>query len=257
MGTTGRLLCPGYKNGGTGVCPTAALLDSYELADGRTIDELSSDEQEKLRLDPKAYPRDPRLEMTILFPGESFLGYTNDPWTYDPSNLDYIGKRNSTKTGYWVKKWVNETDLNNPLSGTLPFQLMRYSMVLLNYVEAQIELNNLDDPLIYTYLNKIRARAGQPAVNKTKYASQEKLRELVRRERRVEFAFEGHRLTDIRRWKIGDQVLNGPVYGAKMPDEDELYLAETRSFNPKRDYLWPIPATEMTSNTKMVQNYGY
>lgn len=257
MGTTGRLLSPGYKNGGTGVCPTAALVDAYELADGRTIDELSAEDQARLRIYPKSMARDPRLEMTILFPNEQFLGYTNDVWTYDPSNLDYIGKRNSTKSGYWVKKWCNETDLASPLSGKLPFQLMRYSVVLLNYVEAQIELGNLDDPLIYTYLNKIRSRAGQPDVNVTKYATQEKLRELVRRERRVELAFEGHRIFDIRRWKIGEQVMNGNVYGAKLPDKDELYLAETRSFNPARDYVWPIPATEMTANTSMVQNYGY
>lgn len=257
MGTTGRLLCPGYKNGGTGVCPTASLVDAYELADGRTISELSEVEQANIRIFPKSMPRDPRLEMTVLFPNETFLGYTNDVWTYDPSNLDYIGKRNSTKSGYWVKKWCNETDLNNPLSGKLPFQLMRYSVILLNYVEAQIELGNLDDPLIYTYLNKIRSRAGQPDVNKTKYATQEKLRELVRRERRVELAFEGHRLYDIRRWKIGNEVMNGDVYGAKCQDKDELYLAETRSFNPARDYVWPIPATEMTANTSMTQNYGY
>ena len=96
-----------------------------------------------------------------------------------------------------------------------------------------------------------------PDVDRDKYNTQESLRELVRRERRVELAFEGHRLYDIKRWKIADKVMNGPVYGAKIPDKDELYYVETRRFNPERDYVWPIPSIEISSNTKMKQNPGY
>ena len=129
--------------------------------------------------------------------------------------------------------------------------------MLLNYVEAAIELNQLDDPNIYAFLDDIRDRAGMPPVDRTKYSSQEKLRELVRRERRVELAFEGHRLFDIRRWKIAEEVMNGPVYGAKPPTSDERYKAQDRVFNPNRDYLWPIPTTEISTNPAMEQNPGY
>lgn len=254
---TYRLLPPGLKNGGTGVAPTSSLVDAYELADGRTIDELTPEEQLQLHINPKSMPRDPRLEMTVLFPRETFLGYTNDPWTYDPGNLDYINNRNSTKTGYWIKKWVSDQTLVNPNRGTLPFQLMRYATVLLNYVEAQIELGNVTDPNIYTYLNKIRSRAGQPDVDKSKYNTQATLRTLVRRERRVELAFEGYRLNDIRRWNIGESVMNGTVYGAKLPDAEALYEAESRKFNPARDNVWPIPSNELSQNTNMKQNPGY
>ena len=121
-------------------------------------------------------------------------------------------REGSTKTGYWIKKWANETDRTNYSStdgGKLDFQNMRYAVVLLNYVEAAIELNQLSDPNIYDYLDDIRDRAGMPPVDRTKYATQTKLRELVRRERRVELAFEGHRLFDIRRWRIAEQVMNG------------------------------------------------
>lgn len=260
---TVRLNCPGFKNGGTGVCPTASLVDSYELADGRTIDELSADDAEKLRLDPKAFERDPRLYQTVLFPNETFLGYTNKVWDYDSANLDYIGKRNSTKTGYWVKKWVNETDVNssNMYNTKLPFMLMRYSVVLLNYAECVIELGESSEyATALKYINDIRKRAGQCDASAQKYSTQEKLRELVRRERRVELAFEGHRIFDIRRWKIGVETMNGPVYGAPYADAEgntQLYQAETRYFNPDRDYVWPIPSTEMSYNTNMVQNQGY
>lgn len=73
----------------------------------------------------------------------------------------------------------------------------------------------------------------------------------------VELAFEGHRLFDIRRWRIAEQVMNGEVYGATPPGADDRYLAQTRVFNPKRDYLWPIPVGEMNTNTAMEQNPGY
>lgn len=61
-------------------------------------------------------------------------------------------------------------------------------------------------------------------------------------DKRVELAFEGSRLFDIRRWQIGAQVMNGTVYGA--PD-------------PAKDYLWPIPVREMQGNSNMVQAPGY
>lgn len=119
------------------------------------------------------------------------------------------------------------------------------------------ELNQLSDLNLYDYLDDIRDRTGMPPVDRTKYASQTKLRELMRRERRVELAFEGHRLFDIRRWRIAEQVMNGPVYGATPPGADDRYLAQTRVFNPGRDYLWPIPVGEMNTNTGMEQNPGY
>ncbi len=253
---TFRLSPNGTINGGSGVAPTASLLDAYELKDGRTLEELSPEEREYYHINPTPADRDPRLGMTIFFPTESFLGYT--PKGVFTNGVDGIGKRNSTKTGYWTKKFVNQNDYKSSnANGTLPFAHMRYAVILLNYVEAAIELNQLDDPNIYTYLNMIRSRAGMPNVDKKKYSTQEKLRELVRRERRVELAFEGHRLYDIRRWKIGDEVMNGAVYGAKYPDKDELYFVEERRFNPQKDYLWPIPAAEILANSKLKQNPGY
>ena len=253
-----RLAPPDGGTGQTGLSPTASLVDEFELLDGRTLDELPADEKRAYQLDPQPEKRDPRLGMSIMFPTEAFLGYTAHPW--EPSHKDAIGKEGSTKTGYWIKKWANETDRTNYSStdgGKLDFQNMRYAVVLLNYVEAAIELNQLSDPNIYDYLDDIRDRAGMPPVDRTKYATQTKLRELVRRERRVELAFEGHRLFDIRRWRIAEQVMNGEVYGATPPGADDRYLAQTRVFNPNRDYLWPIPVGEMNTNTAMEQNPGY
>lgn len=253
-----RRLAPISSNGGqTGLSPTASLVNTYELADGRTLDELSVAEREEYIKKPKYGQRDPRLTMSILFPNEKYLNTTPDPW----GSVDAIGKVGSSKTGYWVKKWGSQQEwvtTTGDSNGKNDFFLMRYAVVLLNYVEAAIELNELSNPKIYEYLDDIRTRAGMPVVDRTKYNTQNKLRELVRRERRVELAFEGHRLFDIRRWRIAKDVMNGVVEGAFNPSTNNLHFTLNRTFND-RDYLWPIPAEEIINNTnpEMYQNPGY
>ena len=59
-----------------------------------------------------------------------------------------------------------------------------------------------------------------PKVDRAKYNTQAKLRELLRRERRVEFAFEGLRRDDIIRWDIAKDVLNGPIYASNQGTVD-------------------------------------
>lgn len=75
--------------------------------------------------------------------------------------------------------------------------------------------------------------------------------------KRVELAFEGSRLFDIRRWQIGARVMNGTVYGATDPATGQAVVVEQRHFDPAKDYLWPIPVGEMQGNSNMVQNPGY
>ena len=86
------------------------------------------------------------------------------------------------------------------------------------------------------------------------------LREIVRHERRVELALEGLRIFDIRRWKIGEEVMPGRSYGIDfINDEGELetVLGDNRFFDPARDYLWPIPLKELDLNPDLGQNPGY
>ncbi|MNE01208.1 SusD family protein [compost metagenome] len=104
-------------------------------------------------------------------------------------------------------------------------------------------------------------------MNRSVYAGQTAMRELVRRERRVEFALEGLRWFDIKRWKIGPQVREGKVYGTRLgkvdPKTGALTLSgdhvevESRTFDAGRDYLWPIPRKETDVNNNLGQNPGY
>nr|WP_270243108.1 RagB/SusD family nutrient uptake outer membrane protein [Phocaeicola coprocola] len=127
----------------------------------------------------------------------------------------------------------------------------------------------------------MRIRGGHIAVDRTKYNTQDKIRELVRRERTIELAGEGLRRQDILRWKdkdgkmVAETVMNKPLYhmvGTINYDEpdptrravitppsevsEKDRLIEQRKFEPYMRY-WPIPYTQMEKNPKLVQNPGY
>jgi hypothetical protein len=114
--------------------------------------------------------------------------------------------------GFITKKYA--TDTSEPVSkNTFNVPAMRYAEVLLTYAEAKIELNELDAS-VYDAINQVRNRVGMPNVSADRIGVQNKMRQLVRRERKVELFFEGglHHV-DMRRWQIGDLENAGPCYG--------------------------------------------
>jgi hypothetical protein len=153
--------------------------------------------------------------------------------------------------------------------------LMRYADILLMYAEAKIELGEIDASVIGA-INAVRARAGQPAVA---MGSQAQLRTIIRRERAVEFAGEGLRLFDLRRWDIYGKANSFPVVGAAidpnvapaMPtfDADNVpnysasvnqrirFRNQTRDNSNARYKLWPLPQFEIDVNPKLTQNPGW
>ncbi|MGJ1269662.1 RagB/SusD family nutrient uptake outer membrane protein [Sphingobacterium spiritivorum] len=235
--------------------PTAAIVNTYETRQGKTLEELGNDSLMIYWKNPLyKNNRDPRLQASVFVPGQTFLNRRLDPFN---GTADPLGVLQSTQTGFWVRKYVDASDVSKPNSGSLNFIVIRYAEVLLSYVEALVESGQWQHPDVKIYLNKIRNRAKMPDYNELVYNSQEKLRELYRRERRVELAFEGQRIFDIRRWRIGEEVLRGPVQGAINPATNQPVVAETRVFDPNRDYLWPIPLNETNANTAMQQNPGW
>jgi hypothetical protein len=254
-----------FRNAPTGISPgpqqaalnpTASLVNTYETRQGKTLDEMSPDSARIY----ETYPyyknnRDPRLAATILYPGEVFAGDSLQPFTSDLNNPDRIGAPTGSQTGFWDRKYLDMTDRGATESSTLDFMLIRYAQILLIRAEALVESGNWQDPDVIQCLNAIRERAGMPDVDISKYNSQEKLRALYQRERRVELALEGWRWFDIRRWDIGNTVMNGPVYGATNPQTGEKVVVQKRTFT-QRDNLWPIPQNEINSS-KIVQNLGW
>jgi starch-binding outer membrane protein, SusD/RagB family len=249
---------PQGVGGKTVVSPTAAVINNYETRQGKTIWELGADSIAIYQKDPNYKTnRDPRLAVSVLLPGQTYSSYVLKP--FDPlPNLDRIGAQNATATGFWVNKYLDPKDRNAATNQrTLDYMIIRYAEILLNYVEALIELDQWNHPDVVKYLNEVRSRATMPNVDVTKYNSQATLRELVRRERQSELAFEGGRYFDIRRWGILGTVMNGQVYGAIDPATNQPVKVEVRSCNPARDYWWPIPQREILSNPRMTQNNLY
>lgn len=234
--------------------PTASIVNAYETLEGKTIDEYG-DEREEFIKNPLYKPRDPRLTTSIWLPGEDFLDHTLTP--FDSNSEDAYSRSGASKTGFCLIKFIDPLDVSSPWAGNLDFQMIRYAEVLLIYVEALIEAGEHSHPDVVKYLNEIRARAGMPEVNTSVYNTQEKLRELVRRERRVELAFEGQRYFDLRRWGITEQQMEGPLYGAYNPESGQQIIIETRVFEtPKNNYL-PIPQQEIDANDNITQNKGW
>lgn len=236
-----------------------SLVDAYEMANGKTIDDPSSG----YNIDLPFVNRDPRLLQTIIIPGAEYAGIIFNPM--DPNSLDYWPTYNYT--GYVGRKYIHyKSDYSDLYKAGLNIPLIRYAEVLLTFAEAKIELNQIDNT-VYDAIDQVRVRAGLPKVDPAKYATQVQMRQLIRRERRVELALEGLRWYDIQRWKIGEQVMNGPVYGLRLSKIDangnvtytstEHAKIEDRVFDPAKNYLWPVPQSQIDLGKNTTQNPGY
>ena len=244
---------PVSYGGKGGTNPSQNLIDDYEMLDGTAFDWS----------DPvkAAHPfenRDERLLATVLMNGVLFKGKRIA--TY-PGGADAMPNPNATKTGYYLRKFLNE-NVNIQTGGgsdghVVP--LFRLAEIYLNYAEA---LNEYDptNPDIAVYLNKIRERVSLPDVPSG--LTQEQMRTLIHHERRVELAFEEHRFWDVRRWKVASSTLGAPVKGVKITQDDagnftySPVQVERRVFQPKM-YWYPIPQSEVLKLHHWEQNKGW
>lgn len=261
--------------------PVQALVDAYECTDGLSIDKSPLYNPQK-----PFENRDPRLGKTIALPGSVYYGYQFEThkdsllcWNYNVSPAVRVNNLDATHTfasfsGYCWRKYADPTEQHASRSDINPI-VLRYAEVLLNFAEARIESDQLDDQ-VYTAINKIRIRAGMPVILQGKTKAQ--LRSVVRKERKVELAGEGVRYFDIIRWKIADKLLDGPCYGrnprgflskapaidengtpdySAVPDRNLMRVIQTRTFVASANYLWPIPDIEIQTNKNLTQNPGY
>ena len=243
---------PRSFQGGSTFTPLRSLVDDYYMIDGLPIDESPLFDPD----DPYAN-RDPRMYSTLLYPGATFDGVVYNSLPSSPTPDQVRSDFNATATGYQFIKYVNPEDKNDRGNSGVDYILMRYADVLLMYAEAKIELNQIDQS-VYDAINAVRERAGMPTISGPH--TQEELREIVRHERRIELAFEGLRLFDIRRWGIAQEVMEGQQFGIDYVDGSgnlQTIPADFRAFDPGRDMLWPIPQKEMDLNPGLGQNPGY
>lgn len=254
-------LGPQYRTGqGQSYCvPTKALVDAYWTKQGRPIDKCPLHSKEEYELTP-SLNRDPRYSVSIMGHGDMFYGEQID--IYNENSPMFYQSLRASRTGYWFRKFVDETDAFKS-GGNMDFPLLRYAEVLLTYAEAKIMLNQVDD-LTKNCINDIRRRAGLDMdyadVTLPEYSSytQPQWIDLIRNERRIELAAEGQRYDDIIRWKIGEDVLNKPAEGhTQIVDGKRVTLkVEDRSFK-SFNYLWPFHENSLKVEPGLTQNPGY
>ena len=289
--------------------PSQQLVDLYEGRDGLRIDRSAVYSQAA-----PSQNRDRRLAWTVYMQGDTMVHntakspslpyvqpkertifniYSNTRFKFNwntnqfdavASNIDWIGflaspwfagaTGSSGGVGYVWRKYVDSTQYSwETKTGYIN---MRYAEILLTYAEAKIELGEIDASVL-SAINAVRARAGQPAVTG---GSADELRELVRRERAVEFAGEGLRLIDLRRWDLYGVANTMPVVGVSLNPADPAERAsfdanglpvysdasilkrlktraQTRVNTNTRYKLWPIPQGEIDKNRNITQNPGW
>lgn len=241
--------------------PTKRLVDIYLMQKtGLPIDNATSGFNPR-----KPYQdRDPRLSHTIYVNGDNLPNGTilnTLPGNGSADDIT-ISAENVTPTGWYFKKYVSNADYADPGNCGVNLIYLRYAEVLLTYAEASIELGGTEiNQSVLDALNQIRKR---PDVNMPEVTTldQMELRKIVRRERTVELAMEGHRLFDIRRWRIGEEVIPGAVKGMTYENSNgELVTVQlsgfVKEFKSDRHYLWPIPFRERDLNNNLTQNPGY
>ncbi len=282
----------GYRNW-AGNTPIQQLVDDYEMMDGSEFDWNNPDHA----ADPYA-DRDPRFYATILHDGAEWKPRPADVAPVDPANqiqsgyyddgnggiINGIDTRespienwNGSRTHYYVRKFIDPDPAlpdNQSSAQVVPWPFLRYTEVVLNYAEACLETGEEEEAR--AWLNRIRFRAGMPAIDDTG----NDLVERYRNERRIELAYEEHRFYDARRWMIAEETLGRGIkvidikatlkpgatplepYRHDRTVYDYTYTpvdnteVETRSWDDKMYYI-PISRDEMQRNELLIQNPGY
>lgn len=189
--------------GGSGM--TKQMVESYLMLDGAFFSSLPG--YKTLTFSEETVGRDRRLSQTIRTPGYKRLG------TSETLLPDF----EKAATGYQIVKFVTspENDTYNESSNAIP--IFRFSEILLNYAEAKAELGTLNQTDIDNTLNRTRKRGGLPDLKIDELSIDPSQQALypnvsnaaileIRRERRIELAFEGLRRFDLMRWRRGPLI---------------------------------------------------
>ena len=207
--------------------------------------------------------------------------------TISPPKLAGDGNTRSL-TGYHIRLGIDTTFVSGNGETALP--IIRYAEGLLAYAEAAAELEMWSDDIANKTLKALRERAGVKYLAPAKdanftdfgYTLTPVLQE-IRRERRSELALQGFRLDDLMRWKADKLIVGKRGKGAYVGDESILFksyspdnqkrirerltlddnkwadpmagtLPSGYQFHADRDYLLPIPPSELEFNKKLKQN---
>lgn len=259
----------GKRTYSCGTYPTQELVDAFQTKNGYDI--VLGDDGKWVTDDPDfdiSTPydnRDPRFARTVLANGMPFKGDVIE--TFEGGRDYFTTRDRSTPTGYFLRKYIEESTSFTPealVSNKHHWIIYRYAETLLTFAESMVEAGyNPEEKGEYSLsaldaLNKVRQNAGMPPVSAT---GKEEFIDALRREWRVEFAFEDHRFWDVRRWCIGkDTQTEISGVGIKKSGtgyEYERVRLEKRVWHERMN-LYPIAQSELFNNPNLnPQNPGW
>lgn len=246
--------------------PTAELVDMYEFNDGTDFNWNTY--KNEGHNDPYT-DREPRFHATVLYDGSMWEGREIQTYVGANDNIEdgtdsyvdfsFDGSDGHTVTGYYLRKYLQEGNTSFPTEGSYNTDIViRYAEVLLNKAEALAQLGEVPDAL--KALNQVRARVNLPAKSTM---DKEKFMEYLRHERCVEFAGEGLRIWDLRRWRLAEGVINGKsvhahkitlnANGSKTYETVDADNNMKRIFLPHYYYL-SLPTSELSQNNLCENN---
>ncbi len=257
---------PPSLNGSGQMNPTQNLVDAFPMANGYPITESGSG------YDP-SHPyanRDPRLDLYIIHDGSDFKGTQINTCVNNDDNSDGLNKETdkSTRTGYYMKKFLNEEVgvETGKVNGRRHYKArIRYTELFLNYAEAQ---NEAEGPQStgslgmspYDVIKAIRQRGGitNDLYLESIKSDKDKMRALIHNERRIELMGENFRFWDLRRWKEPiNEAVNGIKITASGSDRTyEVFKIDDLRFGDHM-YFGPIPETEVLKWSNLKQNKGW
>ena len=268
--------------------PTRQIADAFPMKDGKDINDPSGKYQyDTLRFYKN---RDPRFDATIAYNGCTWpINGDNNYrlWTYYVNGTTV--EPNATGTGFYCRKAIDPklTAGTAQYAGTDWIEL-RYAEVVLNLAESACGINNLDEA--YQNVELIRKRAGIEAGDGSyglkSGMTRAEMFDAILHERQIEFAFEGKRYWDLRRWKLFEPRLNGTQRTALQINLDtslikpdvlaatrndlnidsvyKYYKFQTKSLDTRDSIAWQpkyyffaIPQQALDNNTKLEQTKGW
>lgn len=267
-GLFGPVFVKGVQSSWGNMQPTQELVDDYCMANGLPITDPASGYNKN-----NPYKnREKRFYQSILYDGSMWQGeeIITRVGVGSPNEIDTSSDSDVTNTGYYTRKTIDESvngaDNLQMSNGMANYIFFRYADVLLMYAEASLEAG--DKPTAIEYLDMVRTRGdNMPSIGDTypQGITENQLREIIRRDRRIELAFEDKRWWDILRWKICDGengVMNKPIGGMKIEDtngdgvwEYNYHEVGKRTFLP-RMYYQPIPQYVIDKNPVIREQNG-
>jgi len=249
--------------------PTQELVDQFCMANGKFITDPTSG------YDPQ-HPyvgREKRFYDFIVYDGAPYKQdwmakvdtiFTRIDKVHPSKNEIDFASDDVGNTAYYSKKKINPDAPRGGGASGQNYIYYRYTMVLLNYAEAQNEAAG-PDASVYTAINSIRKRSNLPDL--TPGLDKTAMRNAIHRERRVELCYENNRFFDIIRWKIADDVMNVDKHAMKITnssptDNKGVWVYEVIPLNHPhtffaKQYMNPIPQSVIDQNSKILQNPGY